>query len=397
MPVTFSRLIVPASVVLVLFVAACQDPSGVGLELIGEEGSDPNVLVALAASIEVVEQEDFTGGFANGNSPLQSRLMVGAASDPLLGDVTAEAYLDFTPPDDVPEGFFDRTITGASIRLVRNYAYGDSTGMLPLTAFEINEDWSPVGAISDTSFAADNQLASFTVTSADTVYTLPLPTAWVAEHAEVLQSDTVAAAFNGFKVSVTESMTPGFVAGFNSAESALRVFTSQDTVDYPLSEVFTSIVREDAAPPPPDISLIRDGAGEAVRITFDIESYVDQALANATLRIAMDPAFIEEPGFARPAAERLALYGRGSNGNLVFIESADVNEDGRTFAFTSASFTVAVQSDLLGDSIFESYQIAFLESSSTLNALPLILGPAPAEGDPERRPRVALTLVPEPS
>lgn len=382
---------------LLVLLGACQDPSGVGLELIGEEATEPTAMVLAANSVEVVTQDDFSGGFATGASPVQSRVMVGAVTDPLLGDAVVDAYLDFVPPQEVPDGFFDRTVTAVSIRLSRTYAHGDSTGMLPITVFELNDDWSPVGAVADTSFAADTELMSYSVPAEDEVYSLALPSSWVSENAELLQSDSVATALDGFKISVTEGMPANFVAGFNATESSVRVFTAQDTVDYPLAEIFSSIMRDDAPPPPANIALVRDGASEVTRLTFDFSPHENQALANATIRLNIDPSVVETPGFERGTLERLALFGQTETGNPVFIEASDVDENGTTVSFSSATLTATIQAALLGNEIFDFYQIGALESQSTLDVLPVIIGPEPMMGETDLRPRLSLTLVPAPS
>src|SRR5690606_12069496 len=123
------RLFVPL-LAAAAWLSACQDPSGVGLDLIDEEGTGPNVVVVAADSVGAGSEEDITGGFAT-SAPFQTRLLVGAARDPLLGDVRADAYFDFIPSTTVPEDFFDDPIVGAELRLFRDYVYGDSTAALP--------------------------------------------------------------------------------------------------------------------------------------------------------------------------------------------------------------------------------------------------------------------------
>lgn len=389
---------ISAVALFALLVGACQDPSGVGLELIGEEVTDPNAQLVIADTTQIVEEEEFTGGFASGSSPAQSRVMVGSAVDPLLGDVVADAYFDFVTPATVPEGFFDNNVIAVRLHLVRSYAYGDSTGMLPMTLYEVNEDWSPVGAPVDTSFAADNELGMFTVMSADTVYSLELPASWVSENAEVLQSDTLSNALSGFKLTVQEGASPSFVAGFDTAESSVRVYTSQDSVDYPLSEVFTRLIREEAGMlPPANILYLRDGTGEALDLSFEFDGQANQALANATLRLSTDASALDEPGFVRGIISQLSLYGVTPDDDLVFIESAQFDPNNGAIVFSSSTLTSSIQAELVGDSIFDSYRIIPELSNSSINALPLLIGPEPSEGESDVRPRVILTLVPQPS
>lgn len=385
-------LILPA-----VILGACQDPSGVGLDVIGEEGTDPNVSVLVADSLMLDTEPDITGGFGSTISPVQSRILVGASADALLGDVTAFAYLDIFPPDVIPEGFRDRTIISATLRLARDYVYGDSTVSVPLELHQMDSEWSPIGAPSDTTFAAGALLVDATVVAEDTLATLDLPASWVTEYDEILRSDTLAATLDGFQLRVPDGAVPGAVMGFSTAGSSLRVLTAQDTVDYPLFEVFSHIDRGDAAPPPADRIVLRDGAGETVALTFPFDGVGGLPLANAVIRLAVDPSVLDEPGFARPLPQTIVLFGRTETGERVSILNAGLDEANNSYALTSSTLTAVIQEALLGNPVFERYEISPLSSPTSLNALPLIIGPAPGENEADTRPRVALTVIPQPS
>lgn len=380
-----------------LFLAACQDPSGVGLGVIGEEGTDPNVSVVAVDMLELREQDDFTGGFARSLSPVQSRILVGAATDPLLGNASAFAYADFIPPDVIPEGYLDRNIISATLRLVRNYAYGDSTVTVPLQVYQMEEAWIPIGAPSDSSFAVGDLLVETMVTASDSVHTLSLPSSWVSTYNEILRSDSVATAIDGFQVRLPDGAVPGVVMGFDTAMSSLRVLTAQDTVDYPFFEVFTHVEREDAPPPPPNRFVLRGGVGETLSLAFSLEDFANLPIANATLRLTVDPQYLSEPGFGRSIPESLTLYGRTTDDNRLSIMNASFDEATNSFAFSSATLTAVIQETLVGDSIIESLELSVTASPASMSALPLIIGPEPAEGEADTRPRFALTIIPRPS
>lgn len=373
---------------------ACQDPSAVGLELIGEEGGDPNVTVLAADSVALAPQEDVTGGFADGLSPVQTRTLVGAAMDPLLGDVEAEAYFDIRPPATVPEGFRERTILTATLRLVRDYVYGDSTASLPLALDGMAEAWTPIGAAADTSFEAGDEIATYTQTASDTLFALALPSSWVAANDALLRSDSVGNAFDGFRLRVPEGAMPGAVVGFNGTLSRLRVTTAEDTVDYPISQVFTRIERGAAPAPPPDRLFLRDGDGQTVLLTFDFDAIRSLGLANATLRLNTDPALVADGSFARSLPERLSLYGRTPEDERILILTAE-RSDEDTYTFTSPALTAALQEELLGDGLFARFELSVASNPVTLDVLPLVLGPAPLPGEVNPRPRLALTVIPE--
>jgi len=378
----------------VLFLGACQDPSGVGLDVIGEEGADPRVSVLAADTVMLDDEADITGGFANTVSPTQNRILVGGAMDALLGDASAFAYLDVFTPGEIPEGFRDRTIISATLRLVRDYVYGDSMVSVPLELHRMDSDWSPIGAPADTSFDAGALLVEATVAAMDTVVALDLPASWVSEYDAILRSDTLAASLDGFQLRLPDGVVPGAVMGFNTMQSSLRVMTAQDTVDYPLFEVFTHIERGAAAPPPADRVVLRDGAGEALALTFSFSDFERLPLANAIVRLSVDPALLDEPGFARSLPETIVLFGRTEADERVAILNAGLDETTNSYSFSSATLTAVVQEALLERSIFERFEISVLSSSASLDALPLIIGPEPAENEADTRPRMALTLIP---
>lgn len=380
-----------------LLLAACQDPSGVGLDVIGEEGTDPNVTVVAVNSILLDEQDDLTGGLGGGLSPVQSRVLVGATPDALLGDVSANAFVDFRPSDTIPDGFQDRTIISASLRLVRDYVYGDSMASLPLELYRMDTDWSPINAPSDSTFDVGAQLATQTVAAADSVVMIGLPSAWVTEFDETLRSDSATSAIDGFHLRLMDGANPGVVVGYDTNASVLRLITAEDTVDYPLAEVFTHLERGEGAVPPPDRIVLRDGADETVAFIFPLEEFDGVGLANAAIRFTVDPSYIEEPGFARSLPMRLLLFGRDEDDVRTALADAALDEDTNTFSFSSSVLTTVIQQAFVGNVVYDRYEIAIPSSPVRLDAIPIILGPPPVEGEPDRRPRIALTFIPLPS
>ncbi len=396
-PTHLRRRIAFAVPCVLLLLAACQDPSGVGLNVIGEEGTDPNVIVVAVDTILIDEQDDLTGGLGGGLSPIQTRVLVGATPDALLGDVSANAYIDFRPPDTIPDGFRDRTIVSASLRLVRDYVYGDSTVMMPLELYRIDEEWSPVDAPSDTTFEIGAQLATLSIMAADSVVAINLPAAWVTEFDETLRSDSAITAIDGFQLRLMDGAIPGAVVGYDTNESTLRVITAEDTVDYPLAEVFTHLERGEGAIPPPDRIVLRDGANETVAFTFPLEDFEGVGLANATIRFSVDPSYLDEAGFTRRIPTRMLFYGRNSEGARTPLADASLDEDTNTFSFSSSVLTTIIQQALVGNVVYDRFEITIPSSPVRLEAIPIILGPPPAEGEADRRPRIALTFIPLPT
>jgi hypothetical protein len=375
--------------------AACQDPSGVGLGLIDEEGGDPSLVLLLPEDLTLGDREDVTGGYADGTLPTQERILVGAVMDPDFGDVEAHAYLDVRPPTVVPSGFTERTITSATLRLARDYVYGDSTATLALALYEITADeWNPVGAGADTTFAVGDLLDTYDVSASDTLSTLRLPEAWVDANDELLRSDSALAAINGFQLRLDDGAAGGAVVGFDALRSTLRLTTSEDTVDYPLREVFTHVERGDAPPPSDDVLVLREGAGEALRFTLPFDSLSDVAVARASFRLTVDPDLLDAGTLARALPPELVLLGVTDADVRLSLATAEFDASSDTYSFTSGSLASAVQDAVLGSSIFEHYEIEPVRNPATVGVLPVVVGPAPGTGEDERRPRLVLTVVP---
>ena len=370
----------------------CQDPSGVGLELIGEEGADPNTIVVPASSAERVDEPDFTGGFAN-RSPEQTRVLVGRVTDAIGGETEAQAYFDVVAPSSVPAGYADRALTSATLRLARDYVYGDSSVTIPATLYGFTRTWNPVGAPIDTTFEAGPAIASYDLPASDTLVTLALPAAWLTANGPVLRSDSIATAFRGFTLRVDDGATPGAIVGFDATRSRLRLTTAEDTVDYPLLEVFTAIAREGGADPAESV-VIRDGAGEALALSFALaDSLAGRALASAVLRVDLDPSVYPLDGVFRSRPEELALFARTADSTRVFVAVGRPVGTGTTYSFASSAFTRIVQGLLLGEATYERFEVEFSPTPASVSVFPIRLAP-PAPGEPDRRPRLALTVVP---
>lgn len=379
----------------VLLLSACQDPSGVGLELIGEEGQDPNVVVIAADTVLLGEADEITGGFGDGSSPAQGRVLVGTVTDPLFGDASAEAYLDVGPPASVPNGFRDRTITSATLRLARDYVYGDSTQTLSLALYQMARDWDPTGAQPDTSFEVGALLDTFEIAASDSLLELDLPSSWVDANDEFLRSDTVLTAVDGFQLRLADGTMTNAIIGFATQDSELRLATAEDTVSYSLREVFTHIERGAASMPPPDILFVRDGIPEVAVLTFDYEALEGLALARGLVRLNVDPDALESSSsFARSLPETLALFGITETDARFGIATAAFSEETNSYMFANSSLTSILQDVLLGNQLFERFEIESADSPASLAVLPLVLGPPPGEGESDTRPRVALTVIP---
>jgi hypothetical protein len=396
---------------LALSLAACQDPSGVGLTLIGDETSDPNARLFPADSVYLEERVEPTGGFANGTgSPPQTNVLLGSAQDPLLGDVRATAYIDVRAANR-PTDFDERDIDQVQILLDRGFVYGDTLASLPVEVREITASpgWTPEGLPADTTLATGDLLTSATVSVQDTLTTIALPQDYVDARGEVLR-DSVNTLFEGFQLRVPEGMgpMPGAVLGIfagTSSDSAVRLITdayvnddgetTRDTVDYPLVEVYSAVARGEAAPPP-DRVLLRDGTSDALGLRFDVGALANLPLANAGLRIPIDRSVLEtNDGFNRPLVGSYVVFGvRADSTREVLVRRAVPEADDERpdeLIIRDGALTNAYQAFLLGLADIVALEIAPEPTPLTLGTLPVIVeDDLPSE---LRRPRLSLIVV----
>jgi hypothetical protein len=385
-----------------LVLGACQDPSGVGLGLVDEDGGIPGSTVLVADSVVLTTAGDAdTGGFGTPGSALQpqNRILVGRVEDPLVGGAEAIAYFDVRAPASLPNGFADRPITSATIRLTRSYLYGDTTATLRLALSEIASGWIPIGLPADTGFVTGPPLVTQDVVVADTLIEFPLPPSWITANDLDLRSDSSAAAIDGFQLRVDGAAPlPGVVIGLQTSTdtdvlSSLRLINDRDTVDFPVFEVFTSLTRTGDATPPPDRILLRAGLNEVVALHFDVENLDTLAVAGAAIQLDIDRSLTDTPGFRRPIPTELALLGVREDSTRALLARARLPDDEDTYTFTSATLTSAIQRAVLGTGDFVRFEAGAPAAPVSLDVLPLILGPPAPSPSEERRPRLVVTAI----
>jgi len=390
-----------ALIVSAAALGACQDPSGVGLGLIGEDGGLPGATVLAADSVVLsTAGEPATGGYGTPGSALQpqNRILVGRVEDPLVGGAEAVAYLDVRAPSSLPDGFRDRPITSATLRLTRSYVYGDSLATLRLALSEVAAGWAPVALPADTGFVTGPALVTQDVAAADTLVQFALPPEWVAINDADLRSDSSASAFDGFQLRVDGAPPlPGVIVGFQTSNdsdvlSSLRITNSRDTVDFPVYEVYTSLTRSAPAMPPPDRLLLRAGLNEAIVLGFDYSALASLAVAGATLRLDADASVVETPGFHRPLPPELALFAVREDSSRAFL-ARGLRSGEDVYSFTSNSLTSVIQREVLGESDFVRFEVGAPSSPVSLDVLPVYLGPPPATPAEDRRPRLVVTAI----
>ncbi len=393
-----------------LALSACQDPAGVGLGLIDEEQSDPSVRVVALADLDTLTFDRPAIGLATvaaTNSRPQTRVLVGDVLDPVFGDVRALAYVDAGQPaaarslesDDVREVWLE---------MPRSYTYGDTTTALPVSLHDIQGDWDASNDYpSDTTFAVGEALVTATLVQADTLVRFNLPASWVSRNAATLVGTTFSDDFEGFALQPEAGFvaSPGVVFGLGTLSAqgaALRLATDEDTLSFPLSEVFSSISAQAPAAPPAGILPVRRGTGSEVRFTADLSALGPVPLARGMLRLPLDESFAEVGTFVRPLAQRSVAFGvRGAgSASPTYVPLGVLNVSGGLASLTdTGALTSALQNLLISPETggFDRYEIR-PDLNPDLNPASLDILPVrrPQPGD-DSVPRLTLTLVGAPA
>ena len=395
-----SHFAVPAAALCLLLLAACEDPSGVGLTVLDPTESDPRAraLPAVADATQLDSLQDFTGAFLSSTGFATFRGLAGRVDDPVYGTITASAYLDVLPPQSFPDGFRDRPIEQATLLLRRTYTYGDTTGTTRLDVRQIAEDWDAVDSPSDTLFGVqDGVITSFDVAPGDSLIEVPLPESWIAANDTTLRGDDASTRFHGFRLSPADQASA--VYGFAGA-SSLRLISDEDTVSYRVSELFSGIEPPPAEPLAGDLVRLQDGTGRGLRLAFDVDTLGQAVINTALLRVTADTAATPAPpaGFIRPFARELVLYGFTEDGPPVRITTATLDEETQTFSFSSSVLTDVFQELVLGRSEVEGFLVGFPPAPSSLDVAPLVRSSEPGceadEAMPCTGPRAVVILIP---
>ncbi len=374
-----------------LFLAGCDNPTSVGLPLIGEEGGRPSIHEVAAESAATAELNGLTGN--------RSRFLSGRVDDPLLGSVAADGYVDLFTLD-VQDGFREGNISEAVLELPLDYVYGDTLSDLTLQLFDMASEWDSEGVLADTTLSAGQAI---TITGdesgfhpTDSLLRITLPGGWIARHEAALQSEEFDESFHGFKVEVSGGNA---VVGFRAAGVRLTAVAGADTATFstiPVSEItvqktLTTLTREE------DPAIVMDNSlpvqllvGPTVRFSLPLpDSLMQNSLNQASIVVYSDTAGSPPANFARPAISELRLVGVTDSNEEIQLATALRNDDG-LFVFESRGLHNVLQAQLLED--FDRFMFYKLEGSPgeppTINGLQIYN--TAAEG---QAPLLLLTLT----
>ena len=313
-------------------------------------------------------------------------MLAGDVADPVFGDARAVGYVDLVQPDRAGSVEAD-DVTSVQLRLRRDYVYGDTTTALTFALREVEGSWQPtLDYPADTLFDVGPVLATATTSVADTLVTFDLPASWVEANADLLVGDaaTFGEEFEGFALVPTERPVPGAVFGFSgpSAQSGLRVIAGEDTLRYPIGEVFSSVAREEIALPPTFVPA-QVNSGRGVRLRFSLDGIGPLPVARATLRAPVVASLAEDGPFVRPLVSNARLFGVDGDERVLLADLA-LGDD----AVLSGVVTAALQQVLVGDEEFEAFEVEPAPIPASLDVLPVVRA-----GGAGEVPRLTLTVI----
>lgn len=380
------------ALLLLCALAACDDPSNVGLGLVGDEGGAPETAALPIGALTVADDtlSDVTGG--------APRVLAGAVLDPLAGRIEARGTLDFAAgsPGDRAE------VSAATLELTPNYVYGDTLAPVRLRLRGVPEEFTPSGLTADTTLEAGAPIREFTFQPTDTLVTVDLPPEWVRENSAVLLDTAFTSDFHGFRF---EAVSEEAVVGFDGSAAALRIVADGDTLRFGGSKTFTGIDADRSQADPAETQdrlLLQDGTGLDVRFDVSRSALLDAfggsaALNSGALRFPIDEDLPRpSSSFVRPAPETVLLYGflEGETEGVALTPFA-VTDDGVLQA-TDDRLRAVLQSILLQEAEFESFRLqpaSAEQSGAPINTLDL-LAFTNEDALQGTQPRLVLTYTP---
>jgi hypothetical protein len=382
---------------VILLNAGCEDPSNVGLGLIGESGGSPIRLQVPAEQVPIELQPPTTSNVRSslGFTVGPTRILAGSAADPVFGTVITRAYLDVAPSASQSSDYRSGTITSVELELVPDYVYGDTMASTEFVVSEMDFDWPSTSLPADTTLTVGTEITRFEHTYRDTALVIELPESWYAARSGELLSDDIVADFDGFSIS---AVSPAAVIGFNATSAIFRIATTTGTAELVLSKIFTHVERLDDANIPDGRAVLQDGVGQLLSLDWDFEadSIAGAAVSRAVIALTIDKETLDgaPEHFVRPTPPQIDVVGVRDDGTSRLLRSALPTEDAIRFVSTAAApgeLTIVrtVQRASTGNSEFKEFRLGISEVQAAVNAT-LVFAP----GADDNAPVAILTVTP---
>ena len=341
-----------------LILAACTDPtSDVGLDLLGES-VNLNTKTVPSTSFSPSSLVDITGA--------APRVLVGAADDPLTGQVEASGFLDFAGEF---SGAPSDAISAVQLRLVRDYDFGDTTGVLQFSLHQVLAEWDQSGLKANTALTIGPEITNVNVATRDTLVTIDLPASWIDANENILRSDNFGSEFYGFALVDNDSEQ---VAGFNSASTTLVATSTAGPTTFTVNSTYTRFERETEPDPPDDLVLFQDGTGPAIALDFDLRDFSNLSINGAVLTLSADTIASQNTpaNFVRPLSHRLQLVAVTSDPEApaILVGEANLSDEGK-YRFSGQDLSVFFQSVFLGTLEYEYLELRAPVINNGLNTV----------------------------
>ncbi len=377
--IDFSRTALAVGIMCVFM--ACEDPTNVGLGLVGDDSGQP---LTEALDLEAFAPADEVGIVDN-----LGQVLAGRVDDPSLGTTHAVAYFDVRTNTNQTIDYRNGPVERAILELEVSYVYGDTLSEMTFALHEVLSEFSGFQSTADSIPTVGPELLQFSMMPTDDVVTVELPASWVDQYDADLRTPDFGQAFAGFQLQHLEGNA---VVGFHNVvtrNTRIRSIVGVDTVNFVAEKSITTLEKESDSNLPAGRIGIQDGIGPKVSFTFAIDSLQGVALNRAAIRNKTDNDALETPtDFYRPPITDLALHGVLSDSSSALLAIGTLDDDGN-FSFVSETFHVVLQSFLLGGTPYESYEIRF--SSASANSIDtVVLHDNQAESDP---PQIYITYT----
>ena len=355
----FHRLV--AAIVAVAFLSACDDPSGVGLDLAGGQTGEPFVLVLPPATFSSANVRDITGD--------ADLMLVGGINDPGLGEISAEMNLDVVAPT-LSSEFQSGNVTEAWIDFSPTYVNGDTLAEFEFIVKEILTSWTSFGVASDTSLNVGSEIGRKASNAQAANTRIDLDPSWIAANDTLIRGTAFNQVFDGFNITTSNN---DVALGFPEATSQLRIVSGGDTALFIVSQNLTTTRRIAAPNQGLGRVLLQDGLGEGIRLDIDaadpeLENVI---LSKGVLRIFADTLGLLQgapPNVVRPPIQQLELIVVTSEDVSIPLQVSEIDEAG-VFEFGGSSLQLILQSILAEENLYSHLELSVPTLESTLGSL----------------------------
>ena len=353
------------SLLLLLLLSACEDPTSVGRDLVGIEGGDP---VVSTLPFTVFETTD-----GRGVRDDAAQSLAGIVDDPILGQFQTSAYIDFDDasalPDDEAETYAAGPVDNVILRLDPTYVYGDTLQEITLALHESLSEFTGSGATLDSLPQIGPEITQFTFLPTDTLVSVVLPADWIAARDADLRSDDFETLFAGFHLApISGNAIVGF-ANVSSSFSDLRSFVGEIEVAFSANKSITHFERTTDPEPMPSRIAVQNGIGPRLSIDFDTDMLGNVSINRTNIRLSIDrEALPDPPNFTRPFVEEVSLMGIAADSSTLLLEIGTIDDAG-IVDFNSEVVRSLFAAAVEGAEVFERYELIF--EGNTVNALVL--------------------------